>query len=200
MHFCILFFVFVATLVLLGVDMKKTTIICVALLLILIVMGLAFSAQPQQQLQNADYLRIHIRANSNDVDDQNIKYTIKDAMVEFLAPKLAFCASKQQVVELINNNTQQLENLANCTLKAHGFDYVAKIKIDSEMFPTRTYEGYTLQSGVYDAIIVELGSAAGNNWWCVMYPPLCFVNYSAENSQNIVYKSKIWEIIKQFFD
>ena len=194
------FFCFCGNTCFVEVSMKKTTIICVALLLILIVLGLAFSAEPSNTLQNADYLRIHIRANSNDIDDQNIKYTIKDAMVKFLTPKLAFCTSKQQVVEMITNNKQQLENLANSTLKEQGFDYVAKIKIDSEMFPTRTYEGYTLQSGVYDAIIVELGSASGNNWWCVMYPPLCFVNYSAENSQNIVYKSKIWEIIKQFFN
>mgnify|MGYP002521854701 CR=1 FL=1 len=83
--------------------------------------------------------------------------------------------------------------------KQAGLNYKSNIKIDREVFPTRTYEGYTLESGIYDAIIVELGSAKGNNWWCVIYPPLCFTNYSSANNQSVVYKSKIWGIIKQFF-
>lgn len=180
--------------------MKSVGIFCVCTILIIAGLGLFANFTQPAKLQNADYLRIHIRANSNSTQDQNIKYEIKDAMVEFLTPKIAVCETKQQVVDVISNSKQQLENLANNLLKQKGFNYCANIKIDSEVFPTRTYEGYTLESGIYDAIIVELGSATGNNWWCVLYPPLCFVNYSGDNSQNIVYKSKIWEIIKQFFN
>ena len=64
-----------------------------------------------------------------------------------------------------------------------------------ERFPTRVYEGVTLAAGVYDALILELGSGEGDNWWCVVYPPLCFTG----GSVNVVYRSKIAQIIRQFF-
>lgn len=150
-------------------------------------------------LKNSDYLRIHIRANSNSQTDQNVKYLIKDKFVDYLAPRLSDCASKKDVLELVLAQKSLLENLADEILKQNNFDYKSNVKIASEQFPTRTYEGYTLESGVYDAIIVELGSASGNNWWCVIYPPLCFTNFSCAENMKIVYKSKILEIIKQFF-
>ena len=180
--------------------MKKIVVFCVCSILMIVALGFVCKANMPNVLQNADYLRIHIRANSNSEQDQNVKYEIKDKMVEFLTPKIAFCSTKEQVVQMISNNKQELVLLANNLLKEKGFEYTANIKIDSEVFPSRTYECYTLQSGVYDAIIVELGSAVGNNWWCVVYPPLCFVNCCDNSSQNFVYKSKIWEIIKQFFN
>ncbi len=163
----------------------------------LLVIGFCFCGQKSPS--NADYLRIHIRANSNSDVDQSIKYKIKDEFVQYLTPKIALCKTKADVVNVICNQTTNLQNLADGTLKQAGLNYKSNIKIDREVFPTRTYEGYTLESGIYDAIIVELGSAKGNNWWCVIYPPLCFTNYSSANNQSVVYKSKIWGIIKQFF-
>ena len=182
------------------VFMKKFTYICILLLISLVVFGLVLNFNQKDTIQNSDYLRVHIRANSNSEADQNIKYLIKDRMIEFLTPKIADCDTKQKVVDTIVNCKQELTELANSVLNENGFEYSANIKISTEFFPTRTYEGYTLESGVYDAIVVELGLAEGNNWWCVMYPPLCFVDYSENYSQNFVYKSKIWEIIKQFFN
>lgn len=182
--------------------MKKIFVACIIIVISLSIFGIIFSSQNQigtNKLTNADYLRIHIRANSNDEVDQNIKYQIKEKYIEFLTPKIAFCSSKQDVVNLVDAEKTNLENLANSVLKENGFEYQSKVSIKSEMFPTRTYEDYTLQSGVYDALIVELGKAEGNNWWCVIYPPLCFTNYQTTNFSSVVYKSKIWEIIKQFF-
>lgn len=182
--------------------MKKIFVVCITIVISLSIFGIIFSSQNQirtNKLTNADYLRIHIRANSNDEVDQNIKYQIKEKYIEFLTPKIAFCSSKQDVVNLVDAEKTNLENLANSVLKENGFEYQSKVSIKSEMFPTRTYEDHTLQSGVYDALIVELGKAEGNNWWCVIYPPLCFTNYQTTNFSSVVYKSKIWEIIKQFF-
>ena len=73
-------------------------------------------------------------------------------------------------------------------------------KIDKEKFPTRSYENVTLEEGVYDALIIELGSGKGDNWWCIVYPPLCFVNKSDVDAQNIQYQSYLIEIIKKYFD
>ena len=178
--------------------MKKLTIILILFICICVFVG-CFLGGNTSNGSKADYLRIHIRANSNDEIDQDVKYKVKDALVEYLTPKIAFCKSKTETVELIINEKENLENLANEVLQNSGFDYSSNIKICSEMFPTRTYENYTLESGIYDAMIVELGSARGNNWWCVIYPPLCFTNFNQTNSTSVVYKSKILEIIKQFF-
>ena len=179
--------------------MKKILLLLVFLTLSLALVGVLTSPK-NSTLMNSDYLRIHIRANSNDEIDQNIKYKIKDEFVNFLAPQLAFCNTKQEVVDMILSQKQNLENLANCILKDNGFYYSSKVKINQEMFPTRSYDGHTLESGIYDALIVELGSAKGDNWWCVIYPPLCFTEYSKSSSLSVVYKSKILEIIKQFFN
>ena len=90
---------------------------------------------------------------------------------------------------------KEAEAIAEKVLLENGFSYGASAKLIKEEFPTRVYEGATLLAGVYDAFILELGSGEGDNWWCVVYPPLCF----AGGEQNIVYKSKILEIIRSFF-
>lgn len=179
--------------------MKKIFIFLLFVIIVLSTIGICSNFSKSTSFTNADYLRIHIRANSNETIDQDVKFEIKDELVKFLTPKLAVCKTKLQVVDMIKEQTISLEDLANRVLKQKGFDYVSKVKIDSENFPTRSYDGYTLESGIYDAVIVELGKAEGNNWWCVIYPPICFVNYNANSSSEIVYKSKILEIIKQFF-
>ena len=137
-----------------------------------------------------DYLRLHIRANSNADIDQNIKYEIKDELVKFLTPHFATIESKEKAVQVVNNYSNVMKSLCLNLLKANGFDYSVNIKIANEYFPTRTYVNTTLESGYYDAVIVELGEAKGDNWWCVMYPPLCFVNKN-ENVKQIKYKSII---------
>ena len=84
-------------------------------------------------------------------------------------------------------------------MQGEGFDYFADATILKEYFPTRTYDDVTLYDGEYDALIINLGSAKGDNWWCLVYPPLCFVaEYDLTNS-NIVYRSKLLEIIQSFF-
>ena len=179
--------------------MKKIFIFTIILVVLLSILGLCLPYKTNQVKSNADYLRIHIRANSNSEIDQEVKYLIKDEFVNYLTPKIAFCKSKQDVVNVVEQEYENLKNLADDVLLKNNFNYTSNVTIKTEMFPTRSYEGYTLNSGVYDALIVELGEAQGNNWWCVIYPPLCFTNYSSSNFTSVVYKSKIWEIIKKFF-
>lgn len=153
---------------------------------------------PSEQ-KEYDYLRLHIRANSNLSIDQNVKYEIKNVVVDFLTPHLCTVKSKQKAIEVVQNLTPTLTKRCNELLKNEGFLYTANVKVNNEYFPTRTYNNTTLESGYYDAVIIELGDAIGDNWWCVMYPPLCFVNKN-ENTMQIKYKSKIWEFIKSLFD
>ena len=96
---------------------------------------------------------------------------------------------------MLNDKKSTLQNICNAYLVAKGFTYKAKVSIKQEYFPTRIYDDLTLDAGYYDAIIVELGKAEGDNWWCVVYPPLCF---AAPRGKNVIYKSKILEIIEKF--
>lgn len=139
------------------------------------------------------YLRVHIRADSNETEAQAVKYKVRDEVVEYLTPIVAACETKEEAVSEIEKNLGGIERVAKSVLQRNGFSYKARASVRKEEFPSRVYEGVTLEAGVYDALILELGSGKGDNWWCVVYPPLCFTG-----SSNVVYKSKIAEIIKRF--
>lgn len=144
---------------------------------------------------HTEYLRIHIRANSNLEIDQNIKYEIKDRVVEYLTPVISCCTTKDEFVEKLTQNLSNIECISNTILAQNNFNYKASAKINNEYFPARTYDNLTLEDGFYDALIINLGTGEGNNWWCVAYPPLCFLNSNA----NYIYKSRIYETIKKYF-
>lgn len=147
----------------------------------------------------SDFLRIHIRANSNELQDQNIKYIVKNKIVEDMNSTLAQSKTKKEAIDNISKNLTQIVQTANDVLAQNGFEYKATAKITAESFPTRAYDNLVLDAGVYDALIIELGSGKGDNWWCVIYPPLCFIPSADNNAENIVYRSKILEIIENFF-
>lgn len=143
---------------------------------------------------NTDYLRIHVRANSNLEDDQKVKYLVKDKVVEFLTPYIKECVTKQAAIDVMRSLTEEIEKVCVNELKAQGFCYGAKAEIRSEKFPTRVYGELTLTEDIYDALIVELGTGKGDNWWCVIYPPLCFTSAS----RDFEYRSFIYDIINKF--
>lgn len=175
-------------------NMKKK-MFAIFILISIVAIGALFL--PKQN-NNIDYLRLHIRANSNSQIDQDIKYEIKNILVEYLAPYFSNVSSKQEAINLVEQHKTNIEGICDSMLELNGFNYVSNVKVNNEYFPTRTYSNTTLQSGYYDAVIVELGESKGDNWWCVMYPPLCFVNKNESNMQ-INYKSKILEWLENLF-
>jgi stage II sporulation protein R len=142
---------------------------------------------------NYQYLRIHIRANSNLDIDQTVKYFVKDAVVDFLTPFLLDVTSKQDAINKLSSLTDEIKNVTDNILAFKGFSYKSKVVIDVEKFPTRWYKDFCLEEGFYDAIIIYLGEGVGDNWWCVVYPPLCFTD-----TQNITYKSLLQKVIQDF--
>ena len=173
--------------------MKKIIIAAVALVVVLAVI-LAVPAGKS----NTDFLRIHIRADSNDQADQNVKFKVKSAVVDYLTPYLANATTKQQAMNVVKGQLDAIEKVCNKVLAENGFTYTIHAKLCQEQFPDRNYGDVTLAAGVYDALIIELGSGSGNNWWCVVYPPLCFVGGESNGTNQIVYKSKLLEIISQW--
>jgi stage II sporulation protein R len=126
-----------------------------------------------------------------------VKYLVRDKVVEYLTPVVAECKNKVEAQTKIKDRLDELSRLATKILNEHGYEYQGKAILKRESFPTRVYDDCTLTSGVYDALIVELGRAEGDNWWCVIYPPLCFAGGNL-TAKNIVYKSKILEIIREW--
>lgn len=154
------------------------------------------TANEASEGSTAEYLRVHIRANSNSEADQAVKYKVRDALVEEITPLVVRCCDKQTAISAIRGEIENLTATANAVLLQNGYTYGARAEIRSEKFPTRVYEEYTLEAGVYDALIVELGAGTGDNWWCCIYPPLCFTG----GNGNFVYRSLIAESIRKFFD
>lgn len=149
--------------------------------------------------QHNDYLRIHIRANSNSKEDQDVKYLVRDAVVDYLIPLAAKASSKEDMVNIIRSNMGNIETVADNVLEDNDKNYTSSGKVCNEYFPTRVYDGVVFESNYYDALILELGTGTGDNWWCVVYPPLCFANSKEINTTHIRYKSKIVELVKEFF-
>ena len=143
---------------------------------------------------NDDYLRIHITANSNSDFDKNIKYKVKDAVVDFLIPMLGDVKDKESAEILLKDNLQKIEAVANDALCRFGVKYNAQVTLVEEKIPTRVYDDFSLQSGVYQSLKIDLGQEKGDNWWCVVFPAVCFT--SSKNPQNLEYISKIWDTIQ----
>lgn len=147
---------------------------------------------------NSNYLRIHIRADNNDTDSQSVKYVIKEKLTTYLTPILSQCDTKEKAFNAVNCELKIIEQICNQTLLEKGFNYTSKARLDNEFFPLRSYNEYVFDSGNYDSLIIELGEGKGDNWWCMVYPPLCFTGGEITDGKEITYKSKILEIIEQF--
>ncbi|MBR2303105.1 MAG: stage II sporulation protein R [Clostridia bacterium] len=168
------------------------------LIILLLIAILFFGMVGCSSFDDKDCLRIHIRANSNEQVDQNVKYMVKDAVVEYLTPLLAEATDKSKAKQIVVANSKHICDVANTVLEKNGFDYKSSAKVTKETFPTRAYGDFVLEQGEYDALVVNLGSGSGDNWWCVVYPPLCFVG-GEQTGGNLVYKSKLQEIIQRYF-
>lgn len=142
-----------------------------------------------------EYIRIHVRADSDEPQAQAVKYLVRDALVAALTPVVAECESYGEAASALKEREGALTEIAAQTLAENGYSYGASVQLKREYFPTRTYGEYTLPAGEYLALVALLGKAEGQNWWCVVYPPLCF---AGQSGVPIRYKSKIAEIIEEW--
>lgn len=123
--------------------------------------------------------RLHVIANSDSDEDQELKYKVRDALLDYMNELSVNCSSKDEVIACARENEDELYNIAKNVIVENGYDYSVNISIGNFSFPTKTYGDISLPAGYYDALRVEIGEAAGQNWWCVMFPPLCFVDVSS---------------------
>lgn len=123
-------------------------------------------------------LRFHVRANSDSEEDQELKMAVKEDVVTLLKPLLSDCKNVTESKNVIVANLQNIYTTAVNTIVEQGYDYTVKVYVTEEEFPAKTYGELTFPEGEYQALRIDIGEAKGQNWWCVMYPPLCFIDES----------------------
>lgn len=136
----------------------------------------AISSSPLQEDLAKELLRFHVIANSDSTADQDIKLKVKEELISYLKPYLSDTTSKSEAMDIISEQLDSLVLVANEVLTANGFAYEAEASLSASTFPVKVYGDITLPPGEYDALRIELGKAEGQNWWCIMFPQLCFVD------------------------
>lgn len=122
---------------------------------------------------------MHVIANSDSAEDQNLKYIVRDSVIEYINEISNNASSKDEVILIAQEHLSEIENIALQTIKDNGYNYPVKVSIGNFAFPSKKYGDITLPPGYYDALKIEIGEATGQNWWCVMFPPLCFVDVTS---------------------
>lgn len=136
-----------------------------------------FAAQCEEAQENA--FRLHILANSNSAADQEVKYGLRDYILDDLGYLFRSCDTKEETVSLARRSLPLIEERVNEYLDQNGCDYGAVCTVEKCDFSTRKYGDVTLPAGEYDALRIVLGAGEGRNWWCVLYPSVCLPSASA---------------------
>ena len=163
--------------------MKKILVCLLGLIIILTLTGMG-SVHREDTLQPEiakKILRFHVLANSDSDEDQSVKLKVRDGVGCYVEELLADSKSRKQTEEILNENIDQIIAVANDILKQNGMEYEAGASIVSTDFPVKQYGEYTFPEGRYRALQIRLGKAKGHNWWCVLYPNLCFRGTMYEN-------------------
>ena len=121
-------------------------------------------------------IRLHVVANSDSEKDQQLKISVKDKIVAGLQEKLKDVDNLNDARTIIRNETERIEQMATEEMRKQGYDYIATASLGNSYFPIKKYGDLTFPAGEYEALRVQIGEAKGQNFWCVMYPTLCFVD------------------------
>lgn len=151
-------------------------------LLLAVVVSMAAGFDRRCEAVRENVLRLHILANSDSEEDQTLKLCVRDAVLQATEEELAAAQSREETAEIAERLLPRIKSTAEDTLAAAGCSDAVRVSMVNMYFETREYDGRTLPAGYYDAVRIELGAAAGHNWWCVLFPQLC-IGTAAEGSE-----------------
>jgi stage II sporulation protein R len=160
------------------VEARKKFIIGIILISM---MTLAFYGWTEEVYQNrASYkdklIRFHVLANTDAPEDQELKLKVRDRIIAEMNPKFEKSKSLDQSRSIIEENLKDIEAIAEAEVQRNGYNYDVAVKLEEAVFPTKNYGSITLPAGTYEALRVVIGKGEGSNWWCVLFPPLCFID------------------------
>jgi stage II sporulation protein R len=158
--------------------MKKFILTSVAIIIIIamVLNTKNISGKASQSDVAGKLIRFHVIANSDDKVDQDLKLKVRDSVLEYVSPKLINSKDIEESRKIINNENKNIKKIAEMVINKNGFKYSVATTLSKEYFPVKTYGNITLPQGEYEAFKILIGSGSGQNWWCVMFPPLCFVD------------------------
>lgn len=133
-----------------------------------------------------EVFRLHILANSDTEEDQNLKLKVRDEILKSSQDLFFNCNTLEDVINVSTKNVDYFKSIAEKCIKDNGYNYNVNVYVDKEYFNTREYEKITLPSGIYNALKIEIGTAKGHNWWCVMFPAICLSAVSDEEIYEIL--------------
>ncbi len=139
---------------------------------------------PLQPMIASKILRFHVLANSDNAEDQAVKIKVRDAVGTYLHPLLKSSNDLDETKEIVNNHMEEIIGVAEETLAEYGYDYEVLASVTQADFPEKTYGAYTFPKGEYEALQIIIGEGKGQNWWCVLYPNMCF-------------KGSVYEVIEE---
>ena len=143
-----------------------------------------YSSARQAQQVREDVLRLHVLANSDSAADQALKLRVRDSVLDRARALFAAAGGRDDAYAIAAQNTALLQQAAQQAIAEAGYSYPVTVTVGEQFFPTKAYEGgIRLPAGYYDAVRLEIGEALGKNWWCVLYPPLCFSGSVAGNDE-----------------
>lgn len=155
---------------------------CFALILLftlfIFISAASYTKAVCSDIQNSVF-RLHVIANSDSIEDQNLKYKVRDSVIDYINEISRDATSKEEVMQIAKDNLDYISIIAMQTIKDNGFNYNVNVNVGNYIFPSKKYGDIILPPGYYDALKIEIGEAKGQNWWCVMFPPLCFVDVTS---------------------
>lgn len=134
-----------------------------------------YATQIQQGL-STKVVRFHVLANSDDAKDQALKLDVRDKVLEVFGEKLAQCQSKAETLSFLQNSQTEICRIATEEVQRQGYNDKVSVSLVKEQFPQKAYGDLVFPAGIYDALRIEIGAAEGHNWWCVLYPQMCYVD------------------------
>ena len=182
---------------------RKAMIVLVLLALFIFVSNMEFATQ----IDSDSLIRIHVLANSDSQADQALKLQVKDAVVTYLKPQLEQSCSIAESRQIIQRSLPQIEQIAQQTLQQQHSGYQVTLQYGRFDFPIKYYGSFSLPAGNYEALRILIGEGQGHNWWCVLFPPMCFTDNDASSSgkytdqtpeKKVVIKFKSAELLKKW--
>jgi stage II sporulation protein R len=173
-------------------------------LLALLLYGFHMQGSRGDLLTNDDFIRFHVIANSDTLEDQNLKLKVRDELLELINEKIVIetmakaepdnCSAVLNIdrtKEFINSNLAELELAAGGIISDSGYRYPVKAELGVDYIPKKTYGNITFPAGCYNALKITIGEGKGENWWCVLFPPLCLIDGQSEESTGGLYEEAI---------
>lgn len=159
---------------------KRILILTVTVICVCVVLG--FLPVHGEAALYDNVLRLHVLANSDSEEDQELKLLVRDALLEKTSELFDGCRTKDEARAVVENNVDNIRKVAENTIKEAGYDYSVDIELGEEEYPTKSYEACCFPAGEYLSLRVTIGKAEGENWWCVLFPPLC-LNAASESRE-----------------